>query len=558
MVKVSDSRQALMRSGWEALEHLDWSAARANFESALAEQTTAEGLEGLSLAAWWLDDAAVMFAAREHAYRLYRARDDRVSAGRMATLLGIDYHQFRGDAAVGNGWFRRAHRLLKGLAPAPEHGWLAIWEGQIALQVGNDPVAARTLGEQAAGLGGSLGLVDLEMTGLGLEGLALVAQGDTVAGMTLLDEATAAAVGGEMTIPNAVGATCCYLIYACERVRDYDRAVQWCRRVQEYCSRIGWASLFATCRTHHASVLMWQGAWAEAETELVLAVGELEASRPGDVVHGLVRLAELRRRQGRLDQAARLLSRIDFDPHALLGLAAVALDRDQPGEARDLVDRALRRIPRDNRTDRAAALELAVQADAAVGDLNRARTAVEELQEIARSVATDPIRASTAVARGVLSTAAGELEEGRDAFEEGLEVFERTHVPFEAALVRFKLAQVLVALGRPERAALEAHNAHDTLVSIGAALQMRRVAELLRKLGEPVGMRAAGKADFGLSARELEVLALIADGLSNKQIAGSLIISQHTVRRHVANILNKLHVSSRAAAATVAARHRLV
>jgi len=558
MVRVSDSQQDLMRAGWEALERLDWSGARANFESALAEDTTAEGLEGLSLASWWLDDAVVMFGAREHAYRLYRTRGDRLSAGRIATLLGIDYYQFRGDAAVGNGWFRRAHRLLEGLSPAPEHGWLAIWEGQIALQVGNDPIAARIRGAQAAELGRSLGLVDLEMTGLGLEGLALVAQGHTVAGMTLLDEATAAAVGGEMTIPNAVGATCCYLIYACERVRDYDRAVQWCRRVQEYCERVGWASLFATCRTHHASVLMWQGAWADAEAELVLAVEELEASRPGDVVHGLVRLAELRRRQGRLDQAALLLSRIDFDPHALLGLAAVALDRDEPREARDLVDRALRRIPRDNRTDRAAALELAVHADAAVDDLDRARTAVEELQEIARSVATDPILASAAVARGVLSTAAGELEEGRDAFEEGLAVFERTRVPFEAALVRFKIAQVLVALGRPERAASEAHKAHDTLMSIGAALEVRHVAAFLSKLGERVGMRAEGEADLKLSARELEILTLVAEGLSNRQIAASLVISEHTVRRHVANILTKLHVSSRAAAATVAARHRLV
>lgn len=122
MVKVSDSRQGPMRSGWEALERLDWPRARAIFESDLAEHTTAEGLEGLSLAAWWLDDAAVVFGAREHAYRLYRARGDRLSAGRIATLLGIDYYQFRGDVAIGNGWFRRAHRLLDGLAPSPEHG----------------------------------------------------------------------------------------------------------------------------------------------------------------------------------------------------------------------------------------------------------------------------------------------------------------------------------------------------------------------------------------------------------------------------------------------------
>jgi LuxR family transcriptional regulator, maltose regulon positive regulatory protein len=556
--KVTDARQDPLRRGWEQLDRLDWPEARASFEQALSEHTTAEGLEGLGLAAWWLDDAAVMFEAREHAYRLYRRRGDRLAAGRMATLLGIDNYQFRGDAAIGNGWFGRAHRLLDELAPAPEHGWLAIWEGQIALQARNDPEAARIRGAQAAELGGSLGLVDLEMTGLGLEGLALVAQGDTAAGMTRLDEATAAAVGGEMSIPNAVGATCCYLIFACERVRDYDRAVQWCRRVQEYCTRVGWASLFATCRTHHASVLMWQGAWAEAEAELELAIRELEATRPGDVVHGVVRLAELRRRQGRLDEAARLLSRIDFDPHALLGLAAVALDRDRPGEASGLVDRALRRLPRDDRTDRAAALELAVRASVAAGDIERGRRAVLELQEVARLVGTDPIRASAAVARGLLAAAAGELEEGLDAFEDALAVFERTRVPFEAAMVRFQLARVLMALGRAERAAVEAHRAHDAFMSIGATREMRRTSALLRQLGERPDSRSAGETSFGLSARELEVLALVADGLSNKRIAAALVISEHTVRRHVANILGKLHVASRTAAATVAARHGLL
>lgn len=528
------------------------------FERALAEQTTAEGLEGLGLAAWWLDDAAVMFEAREHAYRLYRGRGDLRSAGRLATLLGIDYYQFRGDAAIGNGWFRRAHRLLEGLEPVSEHGWLSVWEGHVTLIVGNDPGGARSLGAGAAELGRSLGLIDLEMTGLGLEGLALVAQGETAAGMMRLDEATAAAVGGEMTIPNAIGATCCYLIYACVRVRDYDRAIQWCIRVQEFCQQVGWRSLFATCRTHHASVLIWQGAWAEAELELEEAIHELEATRPGDVVHGVVRLGELRRRQGRFDEATQLLSRIDFDPHALVGLATVALDRDQPEEARDLINRALRRIPLDNRTDRAAALELAVRADAAAGRIDIGRAAAAELEQIADSVATDSVRASAAMAQGVLAAAAGELEESLARLEDALEVFERTRVPFEAAQVRVELAQVLAALGREERAVHEARKAHKALTSIGATWEVRRVASLLRELGEPAHGRSGGESTFGLSARELEVLALVAEGLSNKQIAETLLISEHTVRRHVANILNKLHVSSRTAAATIAARHKLV
>jgi hypothetical protein len=241
-----------------------------------------------------------MFATRERAYRLYRRDGDLCSAGRLATLFGIDYFSFRGEAAIGNGWFRIAHRLLEELPPVPEQGWLWIWEGQIRLLADNDPAEARRLGHEAAELGRTLGDVDIEMTGLGLEGLAAVTAGDIGEGMAKLDEATATAVSGDMSEPAGIGATCCYLIFACERVRDYDRAVQWSERLQELCRQWQWVSLFATCRTHHAGVLVWQGAWKEAEAELEAATRELEASRPGKVADGIVRLAELRRRQGRL------------------------------------------------------------------------------------------------------------------------------------------------------------------------------------------------------------------------------------------------------------------
>ncbi|MGH2946357.1 MAG: LuxR C-terminal-related transcriptional regulator [Solirubrobacteraceae bacterium] len=558
-IKATASQQALLSSGWEALERTDWAHARTCFEGALAAGTSAESLEGLGLAAWWLDDAATMFWARERSYALYRKRGDQRSAARLATLLGIDHYQFRAEAAIGNGWFRRAHRLLEGLPPSPEHGWLSIWEGQILLIAGNDPAGARGLGAQAADLGRSLGDIDIEMTGLGLEGLALVTAGETAAGLAQLDEATAAAVGGEMSVPNAIGATCCYLIYACERVHDYDRAVQWCNKVQEFCREVKWASLFATCRTHHASVLMWQGAWAEAETELEQATRVLEATRPGDAVHGQIRLAELRRRQGRLEEATRLLAPVDFDPHALMGLAAVALDQDEAAEARDLIKRALRRMPEENRTDRATALELAVRADSALGLIDSGRAAAAEAQAIADSVGTAPVRASAAFAQGVLASAAGEHEASRSYLESALEVFERTRVPFEAAQVRLELVRVLAELGRHDQAVAEARRAHGALTSIGSTLKARRAAALLAELGEPASKRRrGGEATFGLSGRELEVLRLVAEGLSNRRIADALLLSEHTVRRHVANILRKLDVSSRAAAATLAARHQLL
>jgi ATP/maltotriose-dependent transcriptional regulator MalT len=548
-----------LAAGWDALGRMSWQEARASFEAAVAVRVSAEALEGLSLAAWWLDDAPAMFRARERAYGLYRRRGDRLSAGRLATLLGIDHYHFRGEAAIGNGWFRRAHRLLDELAPAAEHGWLWIWEGQIALMPGNDPVTARAHGRRAADLGRSLGLVDIEMTGLGLEGLALVTQGDLAAGMAQLDEATTAAVGGEMTVPNAIGATCCYLIYACEQVRDLERAAQWCQRVQEFCREVRWTSLFALCRSHHASVLLSQGAWREAEAELEAAERELAATRPGNLANATVRLAELRRRQGRLDEAEALLERVRSTPQALFGLAAVALDSGEAADALDLVHRYLRRLPGECRTDRAAAFELAVRAQTALGRTDDAPAALSELEGLADALSTDPMRASSALANGLIAAAEGEHAAARRHLEDAVDLFERVGAPFEAACARLQLAQVLTALDRRDLAMHEARAAHGGLASMGAALEAERAARLLDSLGAPVATRrAGGESRWGLTARELEVLALVAQGMSNRAIADALVLSEHTVRRHVANLLRKLSAPSRAAAAALAARHRLL
>ncbi|HEX2126703.1 MAG TPA: LuxR C-terminal-related transcriptional regulator, partial [Thermoleophilaceae bacterium] len=453
---------------------------------------------------------------------------------------------------------RRAHRLLEELPPVPEHGWLSIWEGQIRLLADNDPATARRLGHQAAELGRALGDLDIEMTGLGLEGLAAVTAGDIGEGMAKLDEATATAVGGDMSEPIGMGATCCYLIFACERVRDFDRAVQWCERLQDLCRQWRFASLFATCRTHHAGVLLWQGAWKEAEAELEAATRELEASRPGKVADGIVRLAELRRRQGRLEEAERLLQRVSFSPHALFGLAALALDRDQAADALDLVDRFVRQIPDQNRTDRAAAFELAVRAHAALGQIDAGRDRLAELEALTDAVTTDPMRASTAFAHGVLAHAEGENEVSRRHLEDALDLFQRSGAPFEAAEARLELARALIELGREDLALREARSAQAALVAVGAGLAARRAGALLRELGASPTRPGRGEPTFGLSARELEVLALVAQGHSNQRIAETLVLSEHTVRRHVANILKKMDVPSRTAAAALATRENLL
>jgi tetratricopeptide (TPR) repeat protein len=306
-------------AGQEALARGAWEEARVCFEEALTQQETPEALEGLGMAAWWQDDAAVTFHTRERAYHLYRQHGDYQGAARMATYLAYDYYSFRGEYAIANGWFQRAHRLLEGLDLVLEHGLLAIYEGVMALQLTYDTATALRLGTQAAAVGRTLGVIDIEMLARALEGMARVSAGDIVEGMRCLDESTTAAVSGEMTDPDACASACCFLIHACEWVRDYDRVAQWCTYVQELAKRWNYSLMFSLCRTRYASILIWRGDWAEAEAILVATTNDLVATRPAEAADGIVRLADLRRRQGRLGEAAALLAQAESRPFRMLG-----------------------------------------------------------------------------------------------------------------------------------------------------------------------------------------------------------------------------------------------
>jgi len=152
-------------------------SARRHFKRAIAARETAEALEGLGWAEWWLDDPPASFAARERAYRLYQQRKDARAAARIALALGVDSIDYRGEPAVGRGWLERARRLLEGHTGTPEFGWALLWEGHWARVFESDPRRAQQCGIKAAALGRSLQLSDLEMLGSALQGLALIDRG---------------------------------------------------------------------------------------------------------------------------------------------------------------------------------------------------------------------------------------------------------------------------------------------------------------------------------------------------------------------------------------------
>jgi LuxR family maltose regulon positive regulatory protein len=544
----SDPRLA----GWARLADAEWAAARASFERALAREETPEVLEGLSWAAWWLDDADVVFDARERAYHLYRLRGERVSAARMATWLAADQLDFRGAVAVAGGWLRRARRLLDGIEAQPEHGWLAFHEGYVAHLAGETARAAE-LGDRAAAAGRRFEVPDLEMLGLSLQGVTLVACAEVDEGMRRLDEAKAMA--GEATIPISGAWACCFLVSACTAVLDYERAFEWCDTIAEFAERYGSRYILAFCRAEYGAVHLWRGQWTDAEEMLEAAVEDFTRSRPAMVGGPLVALAELRRRQARTEEAAGLLDRAGPSAAAQLCLARIALDQGHARRAVELVERLLRQAPAERKVDRAPAYEHLVRSRVARGELYEARTALDSLREIERLVGTEPLRASREVSEGLLEAAAGEHERARVLLEDAVDRFQRCGAPFEAAQARIELATSLAALGRAELAEHEATAARDRLLELGAAAEGKRAGRLIES---SIRDGPDGSELPGLTRREREVLALLAEGLTNRQIAERLVVSEHTVHRHVTNLLRKLDLPSRTAAAARAVRSGLL
>jgi LuxR family maltose regulon positive regulatory protein len=338
-------------------------------------------------------------------------------------------------------------------------------------------------------------------------------------------------------------------------VRDYERAFEWCDRIAEFAERYGSRYMLAFCRAEYGAVHLWRGRWKDAEAVLEASIEDFSRSRPAMVGGPLVGLAELRRGQGRLEDAAHLLDQAGPVQAAQLCRARLALDRGETARAVELAERFLRQVPADRKLDRAPGLELLVRARTARGDLEEAGLALVGLREIERVVDTEPFRASVDLAQGLLAAASGDHDRARPLLEDAIDGFERSGGPFEAALARIELATTLLTLRRVDVAEREATTAAERLRELGAEHEAERAQRLLEGA---IHSADAGSPLPELTPREREVLCLVTEGLTNRQIAERLVVSEHTVHRHVTNLLRKLDLPSRTAAAALAARLGLI
>jgi ATP/maltotriose-dependent transcriptional regulator MalT len=365
--------------------------------------------------------------------------------------------------------------------------------------------------------------------------------------MRRLDEAAAIATGEELHLPISLGWALCYVIAAYEGIGDFPRATHSCKVMRESAERWGARHSRGVCRSSYGTMLACCGDFDGADVELTAALGDLQEARPGMVGGGLVRLGELRARQGRTEEARELFERAGTHRLALLGLGRLALDAGDAAAAVDAAERVLRRLPAASILDRVPALELLVRARADLGELESAAAAHVELTAATSAIGTPYMYGRAHLAKAGLEMARGAHERARCAYEDALDSFGEVAAPYDAAVARLGLARALAALGRDQPAAAAAQAARDEFAALGATREATRAEG-------PLLDDTSRDSSEVLTPRETEVLRLVAQGLTNAEIAERLVLSPHTVHRHVVNARAKLRQPSRAAAVAQAAR----
>jgi DNA-binding CsgD family transcriptional regulator len=547
---VPADADALLGAADQALKAGDWATARSSFEAALAQKETPEGLLGLGHALWWLQEAEASLRCRERAYAAFWGRPDPFQAAIVALQLSAHYGASLGNQAAARGWLGRAARLVEAFQLAPLHGWVQLGRAALA-NTGGDPQAGEALAREALACARRFPDADLELCALSQLGGALVLTGKIDAGTALLDEAMAGALGGEGR-PETVVHTSCVILTCCCRAADFKRAVQWIRAADDFNRRYGSPHLDAVCRTAFGEVLVATGRWSEAETELRTALDTMsKRAEPLVRTEALAKLAELRLAQGRIEEAARLLDGIEDHVACITARASLRFVRGELVVAASMLRRRLRDIG-ERSLESAVLLELLTMVEIEQGAVAVATTRARRLAALGAGLNCDMIRARGERALGCALVAAGDSGGAIAHLEHAVATFAHLELPLEAARASIWLARALGASER-EDAIVQAHGALATFEALGAARDADAAAAFLRSLGVKAA-RSGPKGVGGLTKRELEVLALLGEGLSNRELAERLCLTRKTVENHVAHVLAKLELSGRAEAAAYAVR----
>jgi DNA-binding NarL/FixJ family response regulator len=536
--------------GRQAFERRAWATAYAQLTAAdRVEPLSAEDLERIAMAAYLSGRDEDCEKLWTRAYQQLVAGDHVERAVRCAFWQAIMLFDI-GQAAPGRGWLARARRLLDDRQlDCVERGYLLL-PNAIERVMAGDFEAAGSIFEQAASIGDRFGDHDLRALARHGRGRALTRLGKIHEGASLFDEAMVAVMANEVS-PIAAGVVYCGVIEGCSEIFDLKRAQEWTAALGRWCdAQPDLIPYRGACLVRRSEMLQVRGVWPDALTEATRACERLlhGANRTG-VGLAFYQVAELHRLRGEFAKAedAYLAAR-ERGKNPEPGRALLRLAEGQVDSAVAAIRRALEEA-RDRKA-RARVLIGAVDVFIAANDVKAARDAAAELGATALELEAPLIRAHARQAEGAVLLAESKPQAALDALREAASLWRELDVPYETARVAVSIGLARRALGDSDSAALEFEAARRAFEQLGARPDLARVSALS---GGPDD-KSAGP----LTAREVEVLGLLATGRTNRAIAQHLRISEKTVARHLSNIFNKLGVSTRSAATAYAYRHNQV
>ena len=540
-----------LERGHESYAKRNWKRAYESFSAAdRLGPLGADDLELLARSAYMLGVDDDYVRGLERAYQAHLDAGQTQRAVRCAFWMGLNLMP-RGEMARAAGWFGRGQRLLeRENDDCVERGYLMI-PALLGCVASGDCDAAYATASTIAEIAERFGDADLLALVVMEQGHALVRLGRVDEGFRLVDEVMVAVTTRELS-PVVTGIVYCNTITFCSGVYELGRAQEWTAALTRWCDeQPDMLAHTGVCLVHRAELMELQGAWGDALDEARragerFAHGVLNQMAAG---HALYRQAEVHRLQGDFDGAEaayREANRRGWEPQPGLALLRMAQGRTDAAAA------AIRRVADEISAplQRAKLLPAYVEIMLAVGDVESAQDACRELADIAAEHTSSVLGAMSAHAQGAVSLSDGDARAALDSLRRAWRVWQELDAPYQAARVRMLVGLACRVLGDEDTALLELEVARGAFASLGASPDLARIEALIR--------RPAPVDPGGLTARELQVLRLLAEGATNKAIAGRLVLSDRTVDRHVSNIFIKLGVPSRSAATAYAYEHQLV
>lgn len=508
------------------------------------EDLSASDLESWATAGYLLGHVENAISALTRASQLHGRADawERMAVSMHWTifmLLG------RGEMAQVSGWMARAQPILERLPTAsPGRGFFTCLAGFRHTAILGDFEEGHRLGSEAVEIGRQSGHSDLLVMALNVQGRSLLRMGHKQAGTAALDEAMLEIVSGGVS-PIPAGTVYCSVIEACEEIADVRRAQEWTEALDAWCTAQGDMVTFTgRCLIHRSSILTRRGEWTDAVVEAHRACDRLSGAAD-EVSSGRAhyQLGELARMVGDHETAEseyRAASEWGHDPQP--GLALLRMAQGNPGAAAAM----MRRLDAEHAEDhkRAAFLPALVRVMIDVSALDDARRAASDLERIASTFGTECLRAESDRALGIVALATGDPAGALTILRRASAAWREVGAPFEDAQTRLLIARTCREIGDTDTADLEDDAARRMLESLGARIGTTSMVHT--------------SDTHGLTPRELDVLQLVATGITNQDIADRLFVAVRTVDRHVGNILTKLGVPSRTAATAYAYEHGLI